>query len=355
MPRERVSRHVSFWRYDAGIRFVLAVCLLAFAPFLWQGWRDVRAFFFYEEAQCTVLARGFYESLGSASRHRSPDPASRRRRPELHYRVDAAGKQYLAYGFDNMNGRMSTLSDADEFETGRAYRCWYDPWNPERAILRRELRTMFYAGAAIPGVMALATWSVLASKRKRKKVEAPATTKGEYLAVRLTPDFTANSRIWIGALIVLGYGAIATACAYFIISNDKGWFFLVFLVAGLIGLVKRLVSFIRARGAGDPIVELEREPVARGEKVKIFIRHPPAPLDKLRVVVRCETLENRKQRNQLLLDRTDSRNELLHTMELDMPANAFITGGRKQAAWKIIVERKIAGTAVDVEYAFRVV
>ena len=60
-----------------------------------------------------------------------------------------------------MRGRKSDMSEAEPFRVGQTYPCWYDPASPETAILKRELRPKFYAGALIPGFMLLVTGSLL--------------------------------------------------------------------------------------------------------------------------------------------------------------------------------------------------
>ena len=347
----------SFGRIGAGL--ALLASLACFTPFAVQGWRDVRAFRFYEEGRCTVLARGFYDtwSGGSSTRSGTTTPKVRHRHPELFYRVDAGGRIYNTYGFDNMNGRLSDLQEADPFRTGETYRCWYDPSNPERAILKRQLRPKFYALAGIPAFMTFVSWAIFASQKKRSGRKAKAIdgiTKGQYLAKRLAPDFTANSRIRVGVIVIAIYLAIVAPLTWLILTKNEGFFFLLFFGAGLLGLLKRLVAFVRARNAGDPIVEIEDEPVRRGSRVKVFVRHPAAELSRFRVVARSMDVLTRRQRDIVLLEKPELRSELLQTKELDVSSNAPLSDDGKHA-WAIVVERNVNGTDVDVEFAFRVV
>ena len=153
-------------RKRAFLVFVLLVCLAGFTPFLIQGWRDVRAFRVYEQGTCTVVSQGFYVTLGNKPKG-STSPAPQRRHPELMYRVHAAGATYFAYGFDNMKGRLATMSDAGEFQIGKTYPCWYDPANPEQAILVRKFQPKYYAAAAIPAFMASIIAMILVTQRRR--------------------------------------------------------------------------------------------------------------------------------------------------------------------------------------------
>lgn len=157
----------SMTRKAVGLSLFVVLSLGAFTPFAVQGWRDLRAFYVYEEGQCTVVSRGSYETLGNRPKG-STGPAPARRHPELMYKVSAAGASYFAFGFDNMRGRLSDFNEAYEFEIGKTYPCWYDPADPEKAILRRRVQPKFYAGAAIPTFMLLISGSMLRRELRKR-------------------------------------------------------------------------------------------------------------------------------------------------------------------------------------------
>lgn len=148
-------------RSSVGLGLCLLLCLGGLVPFARQGWRDWKVFREYAETRCTVVALGSYETAGKNR--------AKNRHPELTYRLQAGGTNYFATGFDNMDGRLASLSDAGGFRIGESYPCWYDPDDPERAVLVRRIHRPFYAAAAIPGFMLFITASMMARLRRKER------------------------------------------------------------------------------------------------------------------------------------------------------------------------------------------
>ena len=240
-------------RKAVGLSLFVGLSLAGFTPFAIQAWRDVRAFYVFEEGRCTVVSRGSYTTLGN--RASSTTPAPQRRHPELMYKVDAAGAHYFAFGFDNMRGRLSSMSDAEPWQVGKTYPCWYDPANPETAILKREVRPKFYAAAAIPAFMLLVTVGMLRAelREKRKREQPPEVARGE-----LARDFTSESRVRTGIGCLAVYTPIALVGSWWLLKTDIGfWGFVLFLLAGEAAIIARLRYVIRMRHLGDPVVEID--------------------------------------------------------------------------------------------------
>ena len=42
------------------------------------------------------------------------------------------------------------MGDAGAFNVGQSYPCWYDPADPQDAVLARQFRPLFYAAALVP-------------------------------------------------------------------------------------------------------------------------------------------------------------------------------------------------------------
>ncbi|MGZ5432950.1 MAG: DUF3592 domain-containing protein [Thermoanaerobaculia bacterium] len=264
-------------RKTKGLWLFVLVSLGCFTPFVIQGWRDVRAFYLYEEGRCTILNLGSYETLGNKARN-STSPAPRRRHPELMYRVDAAGAHFFTFGFDNMNGRLSDMSEATAFRVGETYPCWYDPKHPERAILKRTVRPIFYAGATIPAFMLLVSGAMLRARTRRHRMRV---THGV-----LEPDITSRGRIRVGIALLLIWPPVALFGAYqLFVWQDKLWFFSALLIASVVLVVKRFVLHWRTRHLADPRVELD------GARAMIAIDIPER-LDKLLV----ESVRGEKRR-----------------------------------------------------------
>ncbi len=250
--------------------FVLLASLAGFTPFVLQGWRDVKAFRSYREGTCTIVARGFFVTTRGTPKG-STTPAMQDRHPELTYRVHAADGIYFAYGFDNMNGRLSDMNEAERFRVGETHPCWYDPKNPEHAILVRQFRPKYYALAAIPAFMTFIVASMLAAElrttKKKQRVEP------RYGALK--PDLTARSRIRVGVWILAVYTSIALGASYWLLQRETNfWFFILLLIAGEVGLIRRFLFFHRVRNVADPTAERD------GSRVLVSI-DLTSPLQKL--------------------------------------------------------------------------
>ena len=237
-----------------GLSLFVLVSLAGMTPFALQAWGDYRAYNVYVEGQCTVLSRGSYATAGSrASGDTRPAPI--RKHPELEYKVNAAGAAYFTFGFDNMKGWMSDINEAYEFEVGRTYPCWYDPADPEKAILKRQVRPKFYLGALIPGFMLLISGSMLAGALRGERKREPSREI----------EMTAETRARVGLVLLLAYSIAALGGAWLIIKyKDDAWFLALLLVASVIGLVKRFIRFWRVRHLADPSAVLD-EPVEEEE------------------------------------------------------------------------------------------
>lgn len=254
MPRERVSRHCRFGRIldravpqkavpRRALAFFAVLALAGFTPFVLQAWRDWRAFHDFRETRCTVLAAGYTESIGN---HERNEPAPVRRHPELSLRYG----NHFAYGFDNMNGRLAGMSDGSRFRIGETYPCWVDPSDEQHAIVVRKLQPKFYALALIPAFMLFVIAGMMRSGRPRER-------KAERGFGELRPDFTARSRITTGVVIVAVFTAITGGVIAWVVYAERGWFLIVLFLAAEVGLVRRLLRFIRARGLAEPKVRLD--------------------------------------------------------------------------------------------------
>lgn len=116
----------------------------------------------------------------------------------------------------------------------------------------------------------------------------------------------------------------------------------------------------------DPIVEIDHEPLTRGDKMKVSIRQPgPARFDVYRVAVVCERRDQRgtaKENQKVILLKKDLEvdEHLPYASVLDAAIAADASASDKTlqslTTWKIAVKRAKKGfLALDREYVFRVV
>ena len=164
-----------------------------------QAYRDVRIIWFYRPATCYVIS----------------------------FQLQVAGRPYTAVGFDNMGGRTAHPGETSTFRSGQSYPCWYDPWNPEQAVLRKQVYLPFYLGLAIPALFLLVGGSMLAR------------------SLRTVPSLTLAGRGKGDALAAVGIDVF---------------------------LVYHLVRGVRGIGIPEPVVEIEREPVPPGGRARILLR-----------------------------------------------------------------------------------
>jgi hypothetical protein len=96
-------------------------------------WLPLRARFVYVQADCVVLDKRLDESRGEDG------PTYR---PLVHIEYEAEGRPRRAWTYDAAgmftSGRARQQAVLDRFQKGQRYPCWYDPSDPDRAVLTRE-------------------------------------------------------------------------------------------------------------------------------------------------------------------------------------------------------------------------
>ena len=107
----------------------------------------------YVETRCVVLDK----RLGEVGGDDADTPTSYR--PEIHVRYTVDGREHQAWTYDaagaynnDSNVPQRTL---DQFIVGQEYPLWYDPANPDKAVLVRSHSDAIYAIAAIPLLLIL--------------------------------------------------------------------------------------------------------------------------------------------------------------------------------------------------------
>lgn len=307
-----------------GLIFFALLCLGGLTPFVLQGWRDWKVFREYAETRCTVLSISSYDG-----------------HPELSYRLTVEGSTYFASGFDNTNGRLASMMDTNPFRVGDTYPCWYDPADPERAVLVRRIHAGFYAASAIPGAMLLIVSSMAFRGRKPRRVK---TSQGTVLPVRLAPDTTASSRVVLASVLMLaGIAALAGMLWLTLMKPALLFFTAVLLVFGA-GVVRFFVLAIRTRHLADPLIEIDREPALPGSTMRIHLQQPePAQFTNYRVVLQSEEDEEKRH---VLFERDEVRTRLAESFTAKVP--------KKSGIWKLIVQRQHGKDAIPIDYRLRV-
>jgi hypothetical protein len=341
------------------IVFLIGVAGAVF--FIQQGIRDYRVFHVYQPAECTVMGKGAIAGSG-VGRAKSRSSYV----PEYLFEHRLNGKLYTTFGYDNMDGLMG---EADSFSVGRAYPCWYDPADPEQAVIARRVYPLFYTAALIPLAFLLIGGSFLWGALGPKPVIAIADGgRADVLAVRLAPELSRSAGlIGIAFLLVLWSIGLFVAITWMVrdsIRIEDWWFFLLIAVAAEVGLVRFAISGVRAMIIPDPIVELDHEPMRPGDKMRVSIRQGgPARFDFFKVFVVCEQNDRgatKEKREQILMkkDLNLGPAPIAHVMDAAIASNAAVSDKALQSftTWKIVVKRARKGfVGLDREYVFRVV
>jgi Protein of unknown function (DUF3592) len=344
------------------IALLLGVLGLAF--FAQQGLRDYRVFHGYEPAQCTVTGAGVLSSTMNAGQGRLRHPMTTFA-TQYTFEHDAGGKRITSIGSDNLDGVMGGV---EGLRVGQVYPCWYDPAEPVQAVLARQFRPLFYAPAFIPLLFVVIAGSMLL----RVLGPGPAITiadggRGDALAVRLKPDLSRGGALTgVGIVFVLFTAALLGALAWGMQDASRLWdwgFFLLIAIAAEVGLVRFMMGAMKAMRIPDPIVEIDHEPVKRGDKVRVSVsQQGPARFDLFRLALVCERQGKGKGSQKILMSRKDVDIEghapLANVMDAAIDADAPPSDNTMQAiiTWKIVVKRTRKGVlGLDRDYVFRVV
>jgi hypothetical protein len=173
--------------------FALAV-LIGLGTLAWfaeQAYRDVRISWFYRPSTCTVLSSSVYESTSRWSQTVTRSSFH----PRFTYKLQVDGRWYTAAGFDNMEGSTSHPGETLSFKLGQSYPCWYDPRNPEQAVLKKQVYGPFYFFLALPLLFLLVGGNMLVlALRGAAPVKLGGLGAGDALAVRLRPEVTGGRR-----------------------------------------------------------------------------------------------------------------------------------------------------------------
>lgn len=350
--------------------FAVLVGLASLAFFGRQAWRDARLTWFARPGTCSVLSSSTYTST---TRFRSPGYTNRTSfHPRLTYQLQVDGRWYTVVGFDNMDGVTADASERLNFKAGQSYPCWYDPWDPGGAVLRRQVYKPFYLGFAIPALFLLIGGSALARVlRPVPVVTIDGVTRGEALAVRLQPELSAGKAAGClaAAAIVCSIG-VALFFAWLIregkLLSETGLTTFALGAAAIDAfIIFHLVRAIRELRVPEPIVEIDHEPVRPGESARIFVRQRgPVKIESFGVSLVCEEQGQKgtiNHHHHALMKKSGidvaMAGDFAESMTAEIPADATPSLKELQTivTWKIVVHRKIASGHADRDFVFRVV
>jgi Protein of unknown function (DUF3592) len=141
-----VRNRAVFARFGARAFVTVSALLVAF--FVVRAALDLYAAMFYRRAEAEIVAADVRDADVSTSMQRDPTSSSNRARstttivthdPKITFRYTVDGQTYERTGFTTFGSTLTaTFSPAkvrDKYEVGTKQICFYDPFNPSRAVL----------------------------------------------------------------------------------------------------------------------------------------------------------------------------------------------------------------------------
>ncbi len=337
-------------------------------------------------------------------------------RPEIQIEYEIAGKKYVTKTYDitgaYSSGRDDKQAILDQFEIGSRYPCWYDPVDPNTAVLVRGYSLIAWLLLTVPGafvllggggfIYRLMHWGKSAERcaagsmagelfelRGRGAGEFPyvptgadmTNSPGTRLKYRLPISTTAAWALLSIGGACLFWNGIVFGVGFFVWRGFFGpgrveWMPAIFLIPfalvgiALIGLFFR--QLLLATGVGQTFVEISDHPLFPGERYELLVSQAGhLRMHSLKVLLLCEEAVTYRQG-------TDTRTEtkcvyskeifrrddfeiqrgwpLEERSEMEIPAAVMhsFKSPNNEVIWKIVVAGKVARWP-DYERCFPVV
>ncbi|HWA97382.1 MAG TPA: DUF3592 domain-containing protein [Pirellulales bacterium] len=357
---------------------------------------DWRANYAFLPADCTVLDTRLDKVETATSLNCRPEV-------KIEYTID--GTLHRIWTFDIL--QMYTTDQAwcrgalEAFHAGQQRTCWYDPQNPDRAIVVRGHRWFAWLSLVLPIsflamgsgglVYTLLNWNKSTERRAvwaRKAAEldpletmldanasfphVPGYTHltnspGTTLRFRLPPAAPSWPLISMVAAALgwnLVVGALALIAVRRVLLGRPDWALLAILVLLLAIGVGLVVAAVRrtwgAMAIGSTIVEIDQHPLYPGGTYQLFIKqHARAPLSSFQISLACDELVRYLQGTDLRIARQRVAELPLSTDEAStiakgssqsirirfaVPAHAMhsFQADHNRIMWKLVVEGALA-------------
>jgi len=281
------------WKFFALFVFV---GLLGLIPFGLQAVRDFRIARVYQQAECEIIDHRMIETTTVYRWGGGDRTEDRSSHPEFTFKFRADGKTYVATGLDNHDGVTTPFEQWRYFNVGSKYPCWYDPADPEKAVLLRRFEWKFYLGALIPGFFIVVCGNLMRrALAKGHDYGKGAQYRGLRLRHRLTPVFS-HQKLTGCLLLVILLLAVALAAIWAAPWSTRTTqvvsptFFLFGIVLAI--EVVMIYHFIRAAKVvrvAEPEVEIDDEPLAPGRSTSLSVLQTgPLRARRYEVLMVCE-------------------------------------------------------------------
>jgi len=287
-------------------------CAGIVAGFVWLVIPEWRVHHGFVETTCLVLQKKLGEKEGDGGTLY---------RPEIQIEYEVHGIQHYRSTYDiNYDGARAYSSDRDAaaaalepFEKGRAYPCWYDPSQPDVAVVVRGYQGWLWLVFLVPGsfvaigagglLYTLLRWGKSAERRAAMvqraqpielfDIDRPGETRlpnipdlsditsspGTKLAYRLplshSPGWTllglaAACLLWNGSV---SYFIVSAVRAY--LAGQPDWLLTLFILPFLAIGIALVVCFVRqlvvATAVGPTLVEISDHPLLPGGEYRLLV------------------------------------------------------------------------------------
>jgi hypothetical protein len=281
------------------VAFVVMMVLLVVPE-----WRANRQF---SATQCTVLATSIAESETDDSKVYRPDV-------KIEYTV--AGRKYVTTTYDAVrvysSGRHHAERAIEKFQVGKQYVCWYDPFNPDQAVLVRGYNAWMYLLLLVPasfiaiggGGLIYTAWHWGASAERRASLSKQAakldvlrektggtplpnvpspvdahSSEGTRLAYRLPIATTPGWQLFVIFIMCLFWNGITSVFVVLAVqSHLRGrpeWFLTLFIIPFVLvglGLIYFLLrELLITTGIGPTRLECSHYPLEPGQECELLL------------------------------------------------------------------------------------
>jgi hypothetical protein len=291
-----------------------------------MAWPELRANRHFLETHCTIVKTAISEL-------RTDDgPAYR---PDITIAYEVSGKKFKTVTYDAARMYSSSKANAreiaDQFRVGEQYVCWYDPRDPQQAVLVRGYSGWMYLLLLIPAsfiiigggglIYTLFHWGTSAERRSAlqhraakidltgegldekdnyPQIPPPTDAKsspGTRLMYRLPIATSPGWQLFGAFCACIVWNAITGVFVAFAIRShfkgDPEWFLTFFIIPFvLIGLVLVFVLFrqlLIATGIGPTRMEVSHYPLRPGESCDLYLcQAGRLSLHSLQVVLVCD-------------------------------------------------------------------
>jgi hypothetical protein len=385
---------------QSGRRFSKGCGTLFFLPFLlmglgfacFLGWmfvQDLLVYQTYVEGTCEITAKRLLESS---------DDDGTTYAPHFEFQVSTQnGEIYRASGYQRSqmysSGRAGKEAILARYSVEQSYPCWYNPANPQEAVLARGLSLgwaylvvfiplIFVAVGAGGLYSGLRTWGKSEEAEADRFIPAQAlaewlpdldTKPGHYLDIRLPPQSSHRQSLLVATLIALFWNGIVSVFVLVGLTQDDfpvwAWYFLTpFILIGLFLIFNVGRQTLTWIFGGRTIVELSDEPLQFGQSADLFIRQSDSkPVQSTKVMLICQewvryrqgtdtNTEERVVYETVLFEQpsmVSQRGEWQQSLQFTIPRDAMHSFKTDNNAinWQIVVEVKLAGSP-DFKLAF---